>query len=163
MNQPQKPKLYHIVAISRNGVIGKDNQLPWHFSADMRHFKETTTGNTIIMGRRTFESIGRRPLPNRENFVLSRSDLQVPEGVRAFKTLGAAVEQAARPKIFIIGGAELYKQTINEVDGIYLTRVLADYDGDAYYPEIPGFFKEKNKKTAEEKDTGLEFIYLENS
>ena len=155
-------KIYHVVAMARNRVIGKDNKLPWHFPADLKHFKQLTTGSTVIMGRKTFESIG-KPLPNRENFVLSRriaspSNVLV-EGPQAcgfpakasgndkrhlyfFTSFEEAVKKIKTKEAYVIGGAELYRQTIDNVDGIYLTRIDADYQGDAYYPEIPDKFDE---------------------
>ncbi len=99
-----------------------------------------TTGSTVIMGRKTFESIG-WPLPNRENFVLSRSSRK-SEGVQYFQSLEEAVGSVKTDKVFIIGGAELYKETINDIDGVYLTRIDQDFEGDAFYPEIPETFEE---------------------
>ena len=141
------PKIYHVVATARNRVIGKDNQLPWHFSEDLRYFKKLTMGSTVIMGRKTFESIG-KPLPGRVNFVLSRDQAclipRVDGGssVRIFNSIKNALSAVHTETAFIIGGAEIYKNTINDVNGIYLTRIDADYQGDAYYPEVPDTFEE---------------------
>ncbi len=155
-------QLYHIVAAAGDrAVIGKDNRLPWHFSSDMKFFKQMTTGHTIIMGRKTFESLGKKPLPNRENIVLSRSGVEAPAGVQVFKTLDEALCAASNEKVFIIGGAELYRQTLDRIDGIYLTQIEKDFAGDAFYPPIPAFFKEKSRETKEENGTRLHFIYLE--
>ena len=133
--------LYHIVAMAKNRAIGKDNKLPWHFPADLKHFKRRTTGSTVIMGRKTYESIG-KPLPNRENFVLSRSPQPAQEHLRFFTSLDEALKNVKTENAFIIGGADLFQQTIERVDGIYLTRIDADYEGDAFYPEIPESFEE---------------------
>lgn len=154
--------LYHIVAAAgERAVIGKDNRLPWHFFADMKFFKQTTTGHTIIMGRKTFESLGKKPLPNRENFVLSRAVLEAPAGVKAFQSLDEALRAASSEKVFIIGGAELFRQTLDRIDGIYLTRIEKDFEGDTFYPPIPDAFKEKSREDREENGTQLHFIYLE--
>jgi dihydrofolate reductase len=133
--------LYHIVAMARNRAIGKDNRLPWHFPADLKHFKRRTMGSTVIMGRKTYESIG-KPLPNRENFVLSRAPQKDTEHLRFFTSYEDALKSVKTPDAYVIGGAELYNQTIDKVDGIYLTRIGADYEGDAFYPEIPDSFDE---------------------
>jgi dihydrofolate reductase len=133
--------LYHIVAMARNRAIGKDNKLPWHFPSDLKHFKRRTTGSTVIMGRKTYDSIG-KPLPNRENFVLSRTKYPDAEHLRFFTSLEEALKNVKTPDAYIIGGAELFQQTMNKVDGIYLTRIDADFEGDTFYPEIPENFEE---------------------
>ena len=152
-------KLYHIVAMAKNRVIGKDNKLPWHFPEDLKYFKNLTTGSTVIMGRKTFESIG-RPLPNRQNFVLSRI-LQEKEGVQFFPSLEEAAAKIKTQDAFIIGGAELYKQTIHRVDGIYLTRIDADYEGNAFYPEIPDDFEEIEVKGLRESNPRIQVAFYE--
>ncbi|MBN1688942.1 MAG: dihydrofolate reductase [Candidatus Omnitrophica bacterium] len=153
-------KLFHIVAVSDNGVIGKANQLPWHFSSDLKRFKQVTTGSTVLMGRKTFESIG-KALPNRVNFVLSRAKRNF-ENVCFFSSIEEAFENVKTERCFVVGGADLYKQTFNDVDGLYVTKIHALYEGDAYYPPIPSFFCLKEKEVSEEKGVRLEFLYLEN-
>ena len=152
-------KLYHVVAMAKNRVIGKDNKLPWHFPEDLKFFKQLTTGNTIIMGRKTYESIG-RPLSNRTNFVLSRTAKNYP-GAQTFHSLDEAVRSAKTKKVFIIGGAELYKQTIEKVDGIYLTRIGIDFEDNAHYPEIPDSFAEIEIHGLREADPKIEVVYYE--
>ena len=137
--------LYHIVAMARNRVIGKNNKLPWHFSADLKRFKELTLGQTVLMGRKTFESIG-KPLPGRANFVLSRS----AKGAPYFPSFKDALKKVETQKCFVIGGAEIYRQTLEKIDGIYLTFIHQDYEGDAFYPEIPPRFKEKSRELLQE-------------
>ena len=132
-------KLYHVVAMAKNRVIGKDNRLPWHFSSDLKHFKKLTAGSTVIMGRKTFESIG-KPLPERENFVISRTLSRQENHLRYFPSIDAAIAAVTTDKAFIIGGANIYEQTLDKVQGIYLTKIDAAYEGDVYYPEIPGAF-----------------------
>lgn len=125
-----------IVAVSENGVIGNRGDLPWRLSSDLRRFKQLTMGHAIIMGRKTWESIGRL-LPGRETVIVTRnSQLHVP-GATIANSLGQAiraVESDSEP--FIVGGAELYRQSIEIVDRIYRTRVLANIEGDAYFPVI---------------------------
>lgn len=153
--------LYQIVAMSKNRVIGKNNKLPWHFSEDLQHFKRRTTGSTIIMGRKTYESIG-RPLPNRENFVLSRTKSGSPQAhVHFFNSLAAALKQAKTEDVYIIGGAELYRQTMDQVDGIFLTRIDRDYEGDAFYPEVPDSFDEIDIEALRDHDPKIEVVYYE--
>ena len=152
-------KLYHIVACAENRMIGKNGQLPWHFSVDLKHFKETTMGSTIIMGRRTFESIGKKPLPGRENFVLSRAQQETIPNVKYFCSLEEALKHVATETAFVIGGADLFRQTMGQVDGIYLTKIARAYEGDVYYPEIPKGFKEKWKKTLQEESPKIEATF----
>lgn len=152
-------KLYHIAAMAENRVIGKDNKLPWHFSEDMKFFKQLTSGSTVIMGRKTYDSIG-RPLPNRENFVLSRSKNEKP-GVSFFQSLEEALGNVKTEKAFIIGGAELYKHTIDVVDGIYLTRIHKDYEGDAFYPEVPDTFEEVEIEGLREADPKIDVAFYQ--
>jgi dihydrofolate reductase len=133
--------LYHIVAMARNRVIGKDNKLPWHFSEDLKHFKRRTLGSTVIMGRKTYESIG-KPLPGRENFVLSRKPQQSQEHLQFFTSFEAAVKNVKTNDAFVIGGEEIFRQTLDKMDGIYLTRIDADFEGDTFYPEVPDSFEE---------------------
>jgi dihydrofolate reductase len=121
-----------IVATDENGLIGKDNQIPWHMPVDLKYFKETTTGQVVIMGSNTYYSLG-KPLPNRKNVVISSRDLQI-EGVEIFKTLEEALKKY--DDCFIIGGAKIYKYAIenNLVDEIYLTRIYHKFEkGDAYF------------------------------
>lgn len=145
-------KLYHIVGMAENRVIGKDNKLPWHFSADLKNFKALTLGHTLLMGRKTYESIG-KPLPGRANFVLTRSAATVcqqdvvqrdlPPGTELmfFSSINTALEAVKTPIAFVMGGADLYAQTLDRVDGIYLTRIPGTYEGDAFYPPIPPRFE----------------------
>jgi dihydrofolate reductase len=127
-------KLSIIVAISANNAIGKDNQLLWHLPADLKHFKEITTGHTIIMGRKTYDSIG-KPLPNRRSIVITRNaDLIIP-GVEVVGSLADAIERCKHDEeAFIIGGAEIYQQSLAYATHIYLTRVHETYDADTFFP-----------------------------
>lgn len=127
-----------IAAIGKNNELGKSNTLLWHLPADMKHFKEITTLHPVIMGRKTFESIG-KPLPNRRNIVITRNVNYKKEGVELVYSLNEALDlfPDQNEEIFIIGGAELYRQTMPVADKLYITHVDAeDKDADAFFPEI---------------------------
>ena len=129
-----------IAAVARNGVIGRDGQLPWHLPADLRHFRLRTTGRPIIMGRRTFESIG-KPLPKRTNIVMTRSTAFSPPGVHVAHDLDQAIELAAVAaghdggEIFVVGGGEIYRIALPRADVLDLTEVDMDIEGDARFPQ----------------------------
>ncbi|KQL45706.1 dihydrofolate reductase [Brevibacillus choshinensis] len=120
-----------IVAYARNQVIGKDGVMPWHLPADLKHVKELTTGKTIVMGRKTFESLG-RPLPNRRNVVLTRNHEFQPDGVDVVHT---KQEVMALGDVIIFGGSEIYKQFLDVVDRLYITEIDLEADGDTFFPE----------------------------
>jgi dihydrofolate reductase len=129
-----------IAAVARNGAIGRQQQLLWQLPEDMRHFRETTRDKTVIMGRKTWESLPAafRPLPKRHNIVVSRNPAYLASGA----TLAGSIEQAVRlagddGEIFVIGGAELYRQTLALASRLYLTEVAADCPGDSYFPDVP--------------------------
>jgi len=130
----------HLVAVSNNGVIGVDNNLPWNLKADLAHFREYTLNKTIVMGRKTFESIG-RPLPKRTNYVVSRTIESIP-GVHVFKSLDDAFKSAesnsneADNELVIIGGGYLFRDTIDTFNKLLITRVDCDIEGDVFYPEL---------------------------
>lgn len=124
-----------IVATTLNHVIGKDNQMPWHLPADLAWFRQNTTGKPVIMGRKTFESIG-RPLPKRINIVLSRQPYE-HEGVIWKDSLESAVDFVKdSEEIMLIGGGELFKQYLPKADKLYLTQIQAEIEGDTFFPEI---------------------------
>jgi len=125
-----------IAAMANNNVIGKDNALPWSQPADLAHFKRTTMGKPIVMGRKTFDSIG-RALPGRENIVITRSDDFAPEGVTVVKSIPEALEVSSKhDEVMIIGGDSIYEQCLPHADTLYITHILADIDGDAYFPDF---------------------------
>jgi dihydrofolate reductase len=130
------PKVSIIVAIDQENGIGKDNQLLWHLPNDLKFFKKTTSGNTIIMGRKTYDSIG-RPLPNRRNIVISRNqDLKI-EGIEVFENINSALEACqTKSEVFIIGGGEIYKQALPLTSKIYLTKVDANCAADTFFPAL---------------------------
>ena len=124
-----------IVAVARNRAIGKNNQLLWHIPEDLRYFKQITSGHAVIMGRKTFDAIG-RPLPNRTNIVISRT--LTPEGhIIVAPDLHAALSQCRNDaEVFIIGGGSVYREALPLAQRLYLTEVHADYEGDTFFPEI---------------------------
>jgi dihydrofolate reductase len=125
-----------VFAASDNNVIGRDNALPWHLPADLAHFRRVTMGKPILMGRRTFESIG-RPLPGRRNLVLSRGDFAAP-GVETVQSVEEALALVAgEPEMANIGGAQVLRLALPRTGRIYLTRVHATMDGDTFLPELP--------------------------
>ena len=127
-----------IVALAENGVIGRAGQIPWHLSADLRRFKQLTIGHHLIMGRKTFESIGRL-LPGRTTVVLSRQDDFAPPGALIAHDLQQALqrsESADEDEAFIVGGAEVYRQALDLADRLYVTRVHARIEGDVRFPEF---------------------------
>jgi len=125
-----------VVAISENHTIGKDNKLLWYLPNDLKHFKEITTGHTIIMGRKTYESVG-KPLPNRRNIITTRQNITIA-GCEVANSIEAALALCgAEDEVFVVGGAEIYRQSMHLTDRIYLTVVHKEFDGDSYFPEIP--------------------------
>ena len=130
-----------IVATSKNNQIGIDNKLPWHISEDLRYFKEVTKGHTVLMGRKTFESIG-RPLPNRENIVLTRDKSFTAQGITAVHSLEEALTFCrSKDQIFIIGGGEIYKQFLPYADKLYITLVDKEIQGDTDFCDYFNDFK----------------------
>ncbi len=136
-----------IVAVAENNVIGKDNTLIWSLPADMKFFKEKTKGHVIITGRKNYESIPEkyRPLPDRTNIVITRQPDYKAPGAIVFASIDAAIQYTKQhhtnEEVFIIGGAEIYRQTISICDRIYLTRIHHSFDGDAFFPELNTHWK----------------------
>ena len=123
-----------IVAMSKNRVIGKDNKMPWHLSNDLKNFKKITIGKTIVMGRLTYDSIG-KPLPDRKNIILSRN--LIDSNVFIFDNFEEVLNFTKdEDEVFIIGGQDIYSQTIDKVNKLYLTTIDANIEGDKYFPEI---------------------------
>lgn len=130
-----KPIVSAVVAIASNNAIGKDNKLLWHLPADLKHFKQITSGHTVIMGRKTYESIG-KPLPNRRNIVITRQTIEI-QGCEVASSVEAALALCANEQeVFIVGGAEIYKLAMPLTDCIYLTIVKKDFEADAFFPEL---------------------------
>jgi dihydrofolate reductase len=133
--------------MARNRVIGRDNQLPWHLPADLKHFKSLTLGKPILMGRKTFESIG-RPLPSRTNIILTRASSYAADGCLVAHSVEEALSLAGGvEEVMVIGGAQLYEALLERADRIYLTEVLEDFQGDARFPLLqPGAWQELSRE-----------------
>ena len=149
-----------IVAVAENNAIGKDNQLIWHLSDDLKRFKALTRGHFIIMGRKTFESFP-KPLPNRTHVVITRqANYKVPEGVILAGNLEDAIEAAkSDSQPFIIGGGEIYKQAMKIADTIELTRVHHSFEADTFFPEIDASVWEETSNIFHDKDENHEYEF----
>jgi len=132
-------QMHAIVAMTANRVIGNGNALPWHLPEDLKQFKNRTTGHTILMGRKTFDSIG-RPLPNRRNIVLTRQAINI-SGVEIIHDLDELLELEINGGLFVIGGAEIYRLTLPYCHGLYLTRLKQEYEGDVHFPTFEDDFE----------------------
>lgn len=150
-------ELVVIVAIGEGSVIGKDNQIPWHISEDLKRFKTLTTGHTVIMGRNTWESLPEkfRPLPDRKNIVLTSDMEYCGDGMETFTTLSYALKALSGKvdsddKVFIIGGARLYEEALPLADILEITKVEGSYDGDVFFPEID--FNDWELKSEDKRD-----------
>ena len=144
-----------IAAHDPNLVIGKNGELPWHYSEDLKFFKKQTMGHPIVMGRIVFEELNEKPLPGRENIVLSRSKSY--DHVKSFKSIDEALEYLKeREKVFIIGGGEIYRQTIERADELIITEIKKEFEGDTFFPEYRGQngsdWKEYSRKERNEFD-----------
>lgn len=148
-----------IVAVGKNNVIGKANSLPWYIPEDLKRFKALTLGHTVIMGRKTYESILARihkPLPDRKNIVITRqSNFSVQDGGEVFSSLDEAIAAHAHEKIFIIGGAEIYNQAMSKVDRLLVTEVAGDHAGDVFFPKIDAAIW---REVAREPHDGYTFV-----
>lgn len=150
-----------IVAYSRNRVIGKDNQLPWRLPGDLAHFKRNTLGKPIIMGRKTWESLG-RPLPGRLNVVVSKSGKGNFEGALLVDSLQAALAATDNvPEVFIIGGAQLYGQALSVADRIVATEIDAVVDGDAFFDQINPSDWVQTTREVQPPENGLTYAFVE--
>lgn len=160
-------EIVHVVAMDEKNCIGVDNQLPWHLPADLQHFKQITQGGVIVMGRKTFDSLGRL-LPNRSHWVLTRQTEWAHEGVHVEHTLdaliqGATAEAIARGQsaIYIIGGGELFTLTLPIADRLEVTHVGLDVAGEAHYPTIPSEWVKTNTENEQvDATTGVKFSFV---
>ncbi len=152
-------RLSLIAALARNRVIGRDNQLPWRLSADLKHFKSLTMGKPIVMGRKTYESIG-KPLPGRTNIIVTRDHSFTSEGCHVVHSIEAALVIAeGSDEVMIMGGADLYAQLLPRADRLYLTEVKVDANGDAWFPEINEMHWRELERESHRADENNEFDY----
>ena len=153
-------KISIIVAMSENFVIGLKNKLPWHISADLKNFKNITLGNPIIMGRKTYDSIG-KPLKDRDNIVISRDNSLIIDGVEVLDSLEKAIFMTAEaPETFIIGGQQIYQIALPFATHMYITKVEGNFEGDAYFPD---YNQEEWREVAREDlitENNLKFSFL---
>ncbi|MBI4740276.1 MAG: dihydrofolate reductase [Betaproteobacteria bacterium] len=152
-----------IAAVAQNRAIGKNNELLWRLPEDMRHFRETTRGKAVVMGRKTWESLPAafRPLPGRRNIVLTRDPAYVAEGAVIARSLADAVALAgSEEEVFVIGGAELYRQALPLAGRLYLTEVAETPDGDAFFPEISAADWQEIARVPQRNESGLEFAFV---
>ncbi|UOE40589.1 dihydrofolate reductase [Chryseobacterium suipulveris] len=149
-----------VVAMGLNREIGIDNQLPWHLPKDLKHFKEITSGHPIIMGRKTYESIG-KPLPNRTNIVVSRKTDWFEEGILIVGSLKEALKFAQKidKDIFIIGGGNIFEQTMEIADKLEVTEIKTTIDADTFFPKIDEKIWQKTNETCHEKDEKNNFDF----
>lgn len=158
-----QPAISMIVARSRNHVIGRDNQMPWKISADLQFFKRVTMGHPVIMGRKTWESIG-RPLPGRRNIVVSRNTDYVATGGELVGSLDEALKSLSEfDRVFVIGGEQLFKQAFDKADRLYITEIDLDIEGGDTFFEVPNAtaWKEVERTPGSEGDISFSFITLE--
>ncbi|MEB3768183.1 dihydrofolate reductase [Acinetobacter sp. MD2] len=159
-------EVVHVVAIDRKHCIGQGNALPWHIPADLKHFKAITQGGVVVMGRKTLESMG-RTLPKRVNWVITRdlswqfTTAKVAHNIEdALNQAVADVKASEKPQsIFIIGGGEIFKQTLDITDRLEITHVDLDVQGDAFYPEIPAQFKKTTSEMQQDENTQIQFEF----
>jgi dihydrofolate reductase len=149
-----------IVATDRKHGIGINNTLPWRLPEDLAFFKRTTSGHAIIMGRKTFDSIG-RPLPNRRNIVVTRNQDWAQEGVQRAGSLDEAVRLAGDGEVFVIGGAQIYVDAIQLADKLIVTEINASYDCDAFFPAIdPAIWHEVSRESQHSADNGWDYSFV---
>lgn len=152
-------KLVIIVAHDRNLVIGKDGKLPWHIPEDLKHFKKTTSGCPVLMGRGVFEELGEKPLPNRKNVVLTSRSY---DHVAHFDSIEKALHHLRdEPVVFIIGGGEIYRQMLPMADKMIITEVHENYEGDTFFPEYRPDIGKTWLETSREDHNGYSFVEYE--
>lgn len=157
---PMPASLTLIVATDRNGGIGINNTLPWRLPEDLAFFKRTTSGHAIIMGRKTFDSIG-RPLPNRRNIVVSRNPGWSHDGTERAGSLAEAVQLAGAGEVFVIGGAQIYVDAVVLADKLIVTEIAAIYDCDAFFPAIdPAIWQETSREAHHSAENGWDYAFV---
>jgi len=155
-------KISLIVAMASNRAIGLNNQMPWHLSADLKKFKKITMGAPILMGRKTYESIG-RPLPGRTNIIISRNPSYSQPGCLVFNDIEKALESCAgSDEVFIIGGSDFYKSMLPVADTLYLTQIHREFPGDTFFPEIDGdqWIEVEREDIQDDPDAAFSYSFL---
>lgn len=159
MASARKPLVSVIAAVAANGVIGRDNALPWRLPEDLKRFRALTLGHPVIMGRKTFESIG-RPLPGRRNIVVTRNAEYKAEGGETAASLAAALAACAgAEEVFVIGGAQLYGEALACAERLYLTEIRAEFEGDAHFPDYERSDWQEAQRERQRSAEGLEYDF----
>lgn len=154
------PRLAIVVAMDRNNGIGVNNQLPWHLPEDLAHFKRITSGHPILMGRKTFESIG-RPLPNRRNIVISRDPDWRHEGVERAGSVAEAIALCGDEEAFVIGGAQIFNDTLPLVSDLIVTEIDATFECDTWFPPVdPAQWEEQSRERHHSDKSGLDYAIV---
>lgn len=157
---PAGTRVYLVAAVAANGVIGASGKMPWHLPEDLRHFKALTLGHPVIMGRKTWESLG-KPLPGRENIVVTRSPGYAAPGASVAGSLeGALAFCAGEPVAFVIGGGELYAQALPLADGLVLTEIQRVYAGDTYFPSLDRSAWHETQRKPQTGADGLRYDFV---
>ncbi|SHJ05494.1 dihydrofolate reductase [Malonomonas rubra DSM 5091] len=150
-----------IVAMAQNRVIGRDGDMPWHLPADLQRFKQITMGQTLLMGRKTYQSIG-RPLPGRKTIILSRNPGFSVAGCRVVSTLVEGISACQTEQLFICGGEEVFRQALQLAEKIYLTELLQEVEGDTFFPQLPtGHFHASHSEELVDNDQPCRYSILE--
>jgi len=161
MSHPGRPRVYLVAAVAANRVIGAGGKLPWRLPEDLRHFKALTLGHPVIMGRKTWETLALRPLPGRENIVVTRSPGFDAPGAHVASSLDAALAFCAgEPVAFVIGGGELYEAALPLADGLALTEIGRDYAGDAHFPPFDRAAWRETQRKPQTGEDGLRFDFV---
>jgi dihydrofolate reductase len=160
MSHSSGPKVYLVAAVAANGIIGANGKLPWHFPEELKHFKQLTLGHPIIMGRRTWESL-KGPLPQRENIVVTRTPGYEAPGAAVASSLEAALAMCAgEPVAFVIGGTQLFKESLPIAAGLVLTEIRRDYAGDTWFPQWDRSQWRESQREAHTVPDGTRFDFV---
>lgn len=160
MSQPSGPRVYLIAAVAANGIIGLRGQLPWHLPEDLQHFKKITLGHPVIMGRRTWESL-KKPLPGRDNIVVTRSAGYQASGAAVARSLEAALALCAgEPVAFVIGGRELFAESLPVAVGLVLTEIRRDFEGDVSFPDYDRARWKESQRESHVTADGMKYDFV---
>ncbi|MBQ8703648.1 MAG: dihydrofolate reductase [Bacteroidales bacterium] len=161
----KKPNLSIIVAIAQNGAIGKDNDLLWHLGGDLKRFKKLTTGHPVVMGRKTWESLPKRPLPGRQNIVMTMNPDFTAEGATVVHSINDLFRtlKGCDKEVFVMGGAAIYRALLPFTHRLYITRVYRDFEADVYFPviDMSEFTLVKLSEPMLDEESGLDYAYEE--
>jgi dihydrofolate reductase len=161
MSNASGPKVYLVAAVAANGVIGRDGRLPWSLPEDLRHFKRLTLGHPVIMGRRTWDSLGGNPLPGRDNIVVtSRADFEAPGAAVASSLEAALALCAGEPVVFVVGGNRLFAESLPIAAGLVLTEIHRDFPGDAWFPDYDRTKWRETQREAHTAADGMRFDFV---